>query len=222
MKADTIEAISKLAWPVLAAVVLIFIWPTLRGIIRSRGFTIKFADLEVTVEKASDQLLKSVTDLQDKVALLMSRDAQQPPLPVGAPARVAAAPAVPVGVKPRTVLWVDDHPENNAIEARRLQGDGIDVETVKSTAQALEALKKNHTIDAVITDMGRREGVFLVSEAGIRLVETMRKEGHNQPVFIYSSAKSVHELRDRAEKAGAALLTSSPVELFTGLRQARQ
>jgi CheY-like chemotaxis protein len=64
------------------------------------------------------------------------------------------------------ILWVDDHPEYNAPETRILTSIGINVEAVRSTAEALARLAKK-PYSVVISDM-EREGV---KDAGIQLLQ---------------------------------------------------
>ena len=64
MNAETIKALADLAWPVLAAVVLVGLLPTLRNVIQSRNVTIKYGQMEVSVQDAADQLRRQVEDLK--------------------------------------------------------------------------------------------------------------------------------------------------------------
>jgi hypothetical protein len=57
MNAETIKAIAELAWPVLAAIVLLGFLPTLRRVIQSRGVTIKYGQMELSVQDAWNSLI---------------------------------------------------------------------------------------------------------------------------------------------------------------------
>ena len=86
--------------------------------------------------------------------------------------------------EPRRVLWVDDHPENNAYESELLAKLQIEVDPVVSTDLALAHLADPHdaAYDLVISDWTRSAEAPL---AGLRLLLAMRARGHDQPVVIY-------------------------------------
>jgi len=86
--------------------------------------------------------------------------------------------------EPRRVLWVDDHPENNAYESELLAKLQIEVDPVISTELALAHLADPHggAYDLVISDWTRSAEAPL---AGLRLLQAMRARGHDQPVVIY-------------------------------------
>lgn len=131
-----------------------------------------------------------------------------PPLP----APEDPAPGAAARPAPRRILWVDDRPENNAVVIAGLIEAGVEVETVGSTAEALRALQGPPRHAAVVSDLGRREGIAYRREAGIRLVRDMRDAGIDLPVAIFTSS---HGLRGapEARAVGAALVTASPTEL---------
>jgi CheY-like chemotaxis protein len=54
------------------------------------------------------------------------------------------------------ILWVDDHPENNLNERRMFRQLKADVDTVKSTDEALSMLQKGN-YDLVLSDMKRAD-----------------------------------------------------------------
>jgi CheY-like chemotaxis protein len=80
------------------------------------------------------------------------------------------------------ILWVDDHPEYNAPETRILTSIGINVEAVRSTAEALARLAKK-PYSVVISDM-EREGV---KDAGIQLLQQMQAHGIETPTIFYAA-----------------------------------
>ena len=61
-----LDAISKLAWPLLAAALLWKLYPVLRKVFESRSFAIKVAGIDVSVQDASEQLAKQIQELQDQ------------------------------------------------------------------------------------------------------------------------------------------------------------
>jgi CheY-like chemotaxis protein len=123
---------------------------------------------------------------------------------------VAAAQRRPeAGGRPSgRVLWVDDNPDNNNYEREVFEALGFSFELALSTAEALDFLENEH-FDAVISDMGRREG----PREGYVLLERLRDNGLNLPYFIYSSSNAP-EYRREAQARGAQGSTSSPTELL--------
>jgi CheY-like chemotaxis protein len=101
----------------------------------------------------------------------------------------------------RRVLWVDDHPANNAGEQAALAKLQIEVVAVRSTDDALAQLEKasrGDHFDLVISDWHRGDEGPL---AGVRLISAMRGRGHAQPVIFYHGAFGTE--RRAAVAAGA-------------------
>ncbi len=78
------------------------------------------------------------------------------------------------------LLWVDDHPENNLNERRMFRQLKAEIDTAKSTGEALEILK-NVRYDLVISDMDRGGE----ATAGLRFLEQFRKVNKTTPVIFY-------------------------------------
>ncbi|MGA9857156.1 MAG: response regulator, partial [Solirubrobacteraceae bacterium] len=135
--------------------------------------------------------------------------AAAPPAPDAAP---PAPPAVSPGAGLQRILWVDDHPENNAFEVEALQRKGVIIDQVSSNDDALTAVASGRPIDVVITDMGRdTEG----PNAGLVLLAALRERDVRVPVIIYASAQAVARTRATAVEAGAYGVTSSATELMS-------
>lgn len=90
----------------------------------------------------------------------------------------------------RTILWVDDRPDNNVFERRAMQPYNIEFKLAKSTREALAKLKKA-TFDAIISDMGRPPDM----EAGYTLLKALRQSGDTTPYFIYAGSDSASHRR---------------------------
>jgi CheY-like chemotaxis protein len=209
-----IEAVGVLAWPVLAAVVLWRLFPLAREIAKSRGFTVKIGDMELTVQEASEQLRVQLEDLQKKVADLRSGIVAVPQ-----PAPLAPPLAAPTATAPH-ILWVDDKPENNAFEIARLRDAGVAVSEARTTDEAIRLLTTGAPIQAVITDMGRLEAGSFRSRAGLDLIRAARVAGITVPMFVYSSRQAAARTREEVIAAGGNGATASTVELFELLREA--
>ncbi len=116
----------------------------------------------------------------------------------------------------RKVLWVDDHPKNNAALIDLFRPQGVEFDLALNTNQALDRLA-NGDYGLIISDMGRdRE-----SDAGIKMIrEIDRRFGSGPPVLIYCSSGAVQRYGDAAKKAGAALVTDNPRDLIAKMTSA--
>jgi CheY-like chemotaxis protein len=227
--ARIIEAVGSLLWPLLVAVLLIRVIPHIPGVvadlrkaIRTRAFTVKVGGVELSIEDATEQLRRQITDLQTHLAAqLAQRDDPGPPAapgaPPGAPAGAEAGPAADQGRA--TVLWVDDNPDANALELAKLRDDGVEVLLARSTAEAMDVLSLRRGVRAVVTDMGRAEDGEFRSHAGLALLRQLHEAEQDQPVLVYTSARRVELDRQDALDAGATTVTASPTELFAALRR---
>jgi len=212
-----VEALSKVAWPLLAVYLLWKLFPAVLRVVESRAFKVKVGEMEISVQDASDQLQVQVSDLQKKVEALRGKfDQTNAPGPdaVAGPQSRPTACARPSSV-PRRLLWVDDQPSNNAFEVARLKAEGIEVVEAKTTEEAMRiAVAGRSPISAVISDMGRREGGEYRAKAGVQLIRALQAAGIDVPVFVYSSQRYIERTRDDVLQAGGAEATASPVELF--------
>ncbi|HEX7147121.1 MAG TPA: hypothetical protein VF512_06395 [Actinomycetota bacterium] len=226
--ARIIEAIGSLLWPLLVAVLLIRVIPHIPGVVadlrkamRTRAFTVKVGGVELSVEDATEQLRRQVADLQTHMATeLAERGEPAPSGPPASPGAAADAAAGPVAGQGRaTILWVDDDPDDNALELAKLRDDGLEVLLARSTAEAMDVLSLRRGIRAIVTDLGRSEDGEFRSHAGLALLRQLREAEQDQPVLVYTSARRVDLDRQDALDAGATAVTASPTELFAALRR---
>jgi CheY-like chemotaxis protein len=226
--ARIIEALGSLLWPLLLAVVVWRVAPHLPGLLadlrealRTRAFKVKIGGAELSVEEATEQLRKQVSDLQTQMAAQLAERRQLPergpPRSPGAAPAPGAAPHAWADQERPTVLWVDDRPEGNALELAKLRDDGVEVLQARSTAEAMDVLALRRGVQAIVTDLGRLEGGDYRPHAGLELLQQLREAGFGQPVAVYTSARGVARDRDDALAAGAATVTASPTELFAAL-----
>jgi CheY-like chemotaxis protein len=227
--ARIIEAVGSLLWPLLVAVVVFRLAPHVPGLVadlrramRTRAFTVKIGGAELSVEEATEQLRRQVTDLQDQVAAQLAR--RVPPATAGsAPAGPPAGgpPPDPAGPPPDrgrpTLLWVDDQPEANALEIAKLRDDGVEVLQARSTFEAMDVLSLRRGVHAVVTDLGRAEDGEFRTHAGLALLRQLREAELDLPVLVYTSRERVALDRQDALDAGARVVTASPTELFAVL-----
>ena len=206
---ELIQALTGLAWPVIAGLLIWRLFPTIKDLVRSRGFTVKVGEAELTVQEVSEQVLRTTAEIQGRLASVGFAQVES-----RAEARVVQAGA---GVL-KKVLWVDDQPTNNTYEEAQLRSLGVTVRVVTSTSAALRAMNKSsEPFDAIISDMGRREGLINNPNAGIELIREVRNSGYETPVFIYASTRQAARKSEIAEVGGGGS-TSSVTELFELLR----
>lgn len=111
-----------------------------------------------------------------------------------------------------TILWVDDHPSNNALEVDSLRRRRVAVHLTKSTDDALKLLGINR-YDLVVSDLGRGEDRL----AGLKMIDAMKHRGMTVPVIIYTvrpkDRAGQEELRRLSASAGAKALAVTPEEV---------
>jgi CheY-like chemotaxis protein len=193
--ADLIRAIASLSWPVVAAAVLFRLLPAVSKRIRSGDISVKFGQLEVSVQDASDNLRKQVKDLQDAVAKLADAS------PRARSARGAAPASDAAGA--RVILWISSDASRHAYEVATLEEDGISVELADRAAARSHLAQRR--FDAVVTD------------ADESLVREVRAGDPDVPILVYATG-DVAAVATRLTAAGASSVTSSPLELFRQLR----
>ncbi|WP_285100516.1 hypothetical protein [Promicromonospora sp. MEB111] len=223
--ADLIGAVASLLWPLLVIVVLLVFGRQLLSKLRnSDDVTLEIGGQRLNLKQATDQQSDMITDLQHEVALLKRQLDGVLPNPEaetieqfqGAtprPDETASTSqeqerqvSVPVNLP---ILWVDDHPENNAMVAESWRRDGAEVDTARSTAEAMRLLA-GRRYGMVISDMGRHESGVDVSDAGLRLLAQVRAADAHLPFVLYGNVEPVAEA---ARAAGATLVTGSTFEL---------
>jgi CheY-like chemotaxis protein len=84
----------------------------------------------------------------------------------------------------RRILWVDDHPELNASLVTLFRKAGMTVDTVRSTQEAIEVLRRQ-PFDLIISDM-RRDTEEPAATAAYTLVETLADKGIRVPVILFT------------------------------------
>jgi hypothetical protein len=75
--------------------------------------------------------------------------------------------------------------------------------------------------DAVISDMGRREDGINVPDAGLKLINELRKLQLNYPILIFSSSRSL-PMEPEVKAAGGYGVTSSAVDVIEFLELVRR
>jgi CheY-like chemotaxis protein len=123
--------------------------------------------------------------------------------------RRATEPSAANRLAGKTILWVDDHPENNRLGVRALTRLRLHVESAISTDEALLHLERHPEANLIISDMGRGENM----RAGYELLEQVRKRGIEVPFVIFAGSDTP-EFRKAAADRGAQLSTNNVGELL--------
>jgi len=204
-----IDALSKLAWPALAAIILWKLYPALKNIIEARGFSVELGGMKLSVQEASDQLRKQIQDLQEKIGSLRDN------VPETAGRMHENVQTSDDGQVSKRILWVDDVPPNNAFEIAKLRDEGYEIVQALSTSEAMNILSgSKQRFGLIVSDMGRREEGGYRAKAGITLIKEVRKAGFDIPIIVYSSANQAQRSRSDVIEAGGNGVTASPLELF--------
>jgi CheY-like chemotaxis protein len=106
------------------------------------------------------------------------------------------------------VLWVDDNPRNNLYERKAMEAVGIRFVLSENTTDALRILS-SQSFGAVISDMGRRES----PREGYALLDAMRAQGDETPLFFYASSNAPEHKRETYQHGGQGC-TNDSQELF--------
>lgn len=112
-------------------------------------------------------------------------------------------------VRERTILWVDDRPDNNIWERHALEPYGVRFELAVSTDEAEQRVREKGPFAAIISDIGRPED----SQAGFTLLSKLREAKDQAPYFIYTTARAAAGLGPVARLKGAEGITSNPDQL---------
>lgn len=114
----------------------------------------------------------------------------------------------PIDGRKNHVLWVDDRPENNVYERQAFEAVGLTFSLALSTDEALSLLSRQK-FTAVISDMGRKEG----PREGYALLDAMRANGDQTPLFFYAASNAPEHKRETKEHGGQGC-TNNAQELF--------
>lgn len=106
-------------------------------------------------------------------------------------------------LKGKTVLWVDDFPENNEYPKRMLEQAGIKFYLALDTQSAVKILQKQK-LDLIISDMGRGDN----HSAGIDLLKELKRLKIDTPTIIYASKQAIDTYGKEALKLGAIAVTT--------------
>ncbi|MEU7553905.1 response regulator [Streptomyces sp. NPDC044571] len=199
--ADLINALTALAWPLIVGVVVWRLFPIIKKIVRTRGFTVKVAGAELSVQAISEQLVRTTSQIQSKLASISTTT----------PAGAAEWEELPARAL-RRVLWVDEQPADHAYETAQLQALGVEVVQATSIREAVAAVPAAvPPFDAVLSDLDRTQ------DDGLDLARELRARGEEVPLFVYTSPQAAAR-KTEILAAGATGLATTSTALFELLR----
>src|SRR5574338_272193 len=212
---DLIRAFATLLWPLIVIILLFAFRDGIRSLIdsaRTRKFSVKVGEMELSMEEYNRQQSELIKDLQNQMVEMKkameedhkSRQEGGKPAPPAVPDYSLRPPS-----RRRSILWVGDRPQGNAVMLQNLFDAGLDVTTVPSSREGLSKLRAMH-FDKVVTDLHHPNGVTTGSPPGIELVKSIREMREDIPVYIFTSPKQAEEMFDLAGDAGANQITGSP------------
>lgn len=219
-----IEALASSAWPAIVFYVIFSYRRQVSSLLesaRNREFTIEVGGQKLSMKEVNqqqqifiDDLQKQLNELRKKIAgLEVSPDAEI--IGVGAPP-VPSQPLInrmePSASQSNAVLWADDNPKNNSYFIDLLQSRGYRVDLALSTSDALSKLSKGN-YRLALSDMGRNEKGRYIENAGINLLEGIRKQNATLPYVFFCAPQLAERFGERARELGAKALTSSPTDL---------
>ena len=237
--ATIIESIATILWPVIVIIILVSFRKNIQALIKSsetRKFQVKIGEMEISMDEFGQQQAMMIKDLQTRVNDIQRQLEGDAPKAIAKATVSDASPPIAVAetsekrsVEEDTVeahyekidldddissiLWVDDHPKNNAMLINSLQNSGITVSSAMNTKEAVERFKHG-SFDCVISDSCRHQGRELDNcQAGIELASLIREENADVPIYLYTD-KVDQKMKRKAEAAGATAVTSSPSELL--------
>src|SRR6185436_14692654 len=92
--------------------------------------------------------------------------------------------SIPRPLAGRTILWVDDRPDNNRFERTYLEQLGASSSQASSTAEALLHVQHNE-IDLIISDLHRIENGERRERAGIELLDQLKSIAKSIDIIFY-------------------------------------
>lgn len=185
---DLLGLVPHLLWAGLVLAIFVWAGPSQLRALLLRASKIKLGDLEIEIGSQ----LEGVAASKNKHLSPASRDHLA--------ARLLRSETLFARSR---ILWVDDVPKNNQLEARLLTGMGVVIDLAQSTDEAKIRLNSG-VYDIVLSDMKRGDK----SDAGLELIP-LASSALARPTLIYYVGSSTG-----AVPVGSFGLTSDPSELF--------
>ncbi len=214
-----IDAISRffagIGWPLVCIIAVIFLAPALRELIsRIDKITGKVAGQEFALttlqRNSANQLAAAIVQQQQAKS-----PSDQPRSDVNRQFTRSLDAALETTSKirvertiGRTLLWVDDNPNNNVFEKQALAALGIIISDARSTDEAVTLLRNQH-FDVIVSDMKRGDN----TTAGYDLLSQVIASRPSPPLIFYTSSANA-ALEEAAKQKGAFGETNNPERLI--------
>jgi len=210
--AQNLEAVASIAWPLVALVLIVALYPQIKTLLKSNKLSFKVAGMELTAEQATTQITKHILDLENKLMELKCQ------VDDASGKEIIMRP----GIKSKDwrILWVTEDHANHAFEIAFLERDGVEVLKASTTKEAMEILKEEEaSIDAIITGVSRKENNIENRKAGFDLLRKVKSAGYKTEVFVMCSPANIKQYYEQLITAGAKDATSSPLSLLGFLKE---
>lgn len=201
--------VSAIAWPVVMLILAMRFSKSISSFLAGLGeLSFKGAGIEASARKHAQQaavLAATVSEARKGSSPEnIAHEAELASNVIGS----AATARLLKSAKSVSILWVDDTPEKNKHERESISALGARIDLAASTEEAIRMLLER-TYDFVVSDMGRPGD----REAGYTLLDEMKAKKINTPIAIYTAGVNQAD-KNKAEKKGAAGITSKASELF--------
>lgn len=117
-------------------------------------------------------------------------------------------------LKGKSILWVDDHPENNTYLMEMLARVGVKFTLGFDTDQAMK-LVKMEKFDLIISDIGRGNN----RTAGLDLLKELKKLNNRTPIIIFASASAIGSYGKEALELGAIEATAGTTKVLSTIQR---
>jgi CheY-like chemotaxis protein len=210
-----LDAITKLLnvfiWPAVLLFILIRFGQDLRDFFSSLGeLSLKGAGFEASLKRKQAEAaaaLAAAAASRPDGDINRESAAKEAKIAADLVSEVATPRAIR-RVSRSTVLWVDDHLDNNIYERQALEALGVNFVLATSTDEALKRISRQR-FDAIISDMGRPPD----PRAGYTLLDQLRSRGDQTPFIIYARSRNPEHVAE-SRRHGAIGCTNNANELF--------
>jgi CheY-like chemotaxis protein len=215
-----IDALASLAWPAIVFYVFFSYRRQIANLLesaRNREFTIEVGGQKLSMKEVNQQQQNFIDDLQKQLNELRKKVGDfdgltEAEIKETTTLQSRTVKAESIMQPSNAVLWADDNPKNNSYFIDLLQSRGYRVDLALSTSDALSKLSKNN-YRLILSDMGRTEKGNYVDNAGIKLLEKVRKQNLILPYIFYCSKQKADQFREEIKELGGYAATSSPTDL---------
>lgn len=207
--ARLLEASATLAWPVLAATVLVALsFAFLPGILSGElSVKLKFGDSELSVQSALDQSQRTHQSLQEQITdvrreldelkgvqVIVGYDGMEIPAdtvdrPFSSRSFRSTKSGDPRTSRKNTVLWVDEKPDENLLLISNLRNAGLEINVLTDPAPIVSAQDNNtFTYDLIIVVMNMVPELFTDDLPEFNLITKFSEQGDDEqpPILVWS------------------------------------